>query len=160
MAVKLDKLRIRLIEAAVAAVLAGATIWAVSTAKEFRRASAPASDWFVINEVFVPDHAQGDDPEILYTREVREPFRGFWIVEVQERGVENLSYAACTGSGVNDYDLDDHIPAGQVSLSWFVGRDCKLKPGLYRLRVSVDMSRPGWPVKQVLAMSNLFTVYP
>lgn len=155
-----SKVRIRLAELAVATILAGATIWGVTTARDFRRDAVPASEWFAIKEVFVPDHVMGEDPQMIYDREILQPFRGFWIVEVQERSAGTLSYTACTGSGVNDYDLDDHLPGDTVDLSWFVGRECKLAPGAYRLRVSIDKSRPGWPVKHTLAYSNLFTVSP
>jgi hypothetical protein len=33
-----------------------------------------------------------------------------------------------------------------------------LGPGSYRLRISYDLHRDGWPTKRLVALSNVFTV--
>ena len=66
--------------------------------------------------------------------------------------------AACSGSGASDYEQTDAIPDRTVEFSWFVNRDCNINPGTYRLRVSWDMRRVGWPTKTTVALSNIFEV--
>lgn len=150
--------RLRLVELTVALLLASLVIEGASRGREMQRDLVPVSDWLAVNEVFVPDHPQGTDPQVIYDRTIKEPVRGFWVVEIQNREVENLSFTECSGAGVNDYETTDIIPGGTVSLSWLVGKNCGLKPGRYRLRLSYDVTRPGWSVKSFVVLSNTFTV--
>lgn len=118
----------------------------------------PASAWFEVNEIFVPDHRVGENPEILYDRTIREDFRGFFVAEVQRMEDSGLWFAACSGSGASDYDTSDVIPNRTVTWEWFLNRECAVDPGVYRLRVSWEMKRVGWPTKTTVALSNTFTV--
>ena len=123
-----------------------------------QRDALPASAWFQVNEIFVPDFRVGENPEMIYDRTVREDFRGFFVVEVQQQQANGLWFAACSGSGASDYEQTDAIPDRTVEFSWFVNRDCNINPGTYRLRVSWDMRRVGWPTKTTVALSNIFEV--
>ena len=123
-----------------------------------QRDALPASAWFQVNEIFVPDFRAGENPEMIYDRTVREDFRGFFVVEVQQQQANGLWFAACSGSGASDYEQTDAIPDRTVDFSWFVNRDCSLNPGTYRLRVSWDMRRVGWPTKTTVALSNIFQI--
>lgn len=127
-----------------------------------QRAAVPASDWFVVEELFIPDHEVGSNPQIVYARQIRQPFRGFWVAEAQQRGEDDRSagfFTQCTGSGTNDYELTDILPNDRVSWSWFFDRPCVIPPGTYRVVVSYDMMRPDYPVKRQEARSNVFRVY-
>ena len=125
------------------------------------RADVPASEWFEVSEIFVPDHRVGDNPEIVYDREIRVGHRGFWVVEVQKVSPGDRAgvfQTACTGSGVNDYDLDDVLVDDTVSWSWFLGRPCRVAEGTYRIQLTRDMMIPDWPVKKTKDWSNTFKV--
>ena len=64
----------------------------------------------------------------------------------------------CSGNGLNEYDPSEVIPNNTVSWPWFIGKDCVVEPGTYRLKVSYSMTRPNWPEKRLRAISNEFKV--
>lgn len=153
-----SRLKIRMAEISVALVVVWLVIQISSFVQNTRRDMVSPSAWFEVREVFVPDHVEGSNPLIVYDRIIHEEFRGFWVVEVQRREVDGTTYMVCSGSGVNDYEPEDTIPDSRVAWDWFIGRACIVPPGGYRLRVSYDLTRIGWPVKQVVAISNNFRV--
>jgi hypothetical protein len=124
----------------------------------------PATDWFEVNELFVPDFEFGQDPLLAYERDIRRPFQGFWVAEVESRDAQvtpERFFAACTGSGTNNYDPADYLDPAKVTWSWFLDRPCHIPPGTYRMVVTWDMKIEGSDrVKRYRAMSNVFTVYP
>lgn len=130
--------------------------------QEAEKERVPASDWFVVHDLYVPDHAKNQNPFMQYNREILEDHRGFWIVEVQkqvDRG-SGVFQNQCSGSGVDNYDTRDALPGGAVKLDWFLGRDCDLPEGHYRLELTKTMVKPGWPAKSIKpAYSNVFEVY-
>lgn len=123
------------------------------------KAAVDVTDWFEVNELFVPDHAFASNPQMIYDREVKENVRGFWVAEAQRRGDNGKFSNACTGSATNDYDVEEEIPEDVVDWEWFLFRKCDIPPGTYRLSVSWDFSRPGFPIKQYRKNSNIFVVY-
>jgi hypothetical protein len=154
----MPKWKQRILEVTIAAALAILAIQVITYFRAIAREEVPVSAWFSVAEVFVPDHRAGTDPVIIYDRTVFENVRGFWIVEVQRREYGDLSFTECTGYGINDYEVSDTIPENRVSLSWFVGKECNLTPGTYRLRVSYSFRKQGWPVKDLVVLSNTFVV--
>lgn len=124
--------------------------------RQEQREIVPASAWFQVNSIYVPNFRSGDNPWITYDRTIKEPFKGFWVVEVQRRDPERNAFVLeCHGSGVNDYETGDYIPDNLVSWEWFVGNKCSDIPaGEYRLRVSWVMKRPNWPEKEIVAYSD------
>lgn len=127
-----------------------------------RKANVPVDTWFVLDEIFVPDHEVGSNPGMIYGRQVLVNHRGFWVVEAQRvnpDGREGVFQHACSGSGVNDYDTDEVLGEnGNVSWTWFFGRPCVIPPGTYRVQLTRDMAIPGYPVKQMRGWSNTFIV--
>lgn len=121
------------------------------------RAAVPASDWFEVSELFVPDHQRGSNPGMIYDRRAKVEFRGFWIAEVQRREDKGFS-TECTGSGVKEYRPGDFTTGIPVTWGWFLGRPCPVSQGTYRIIVSYDMFKPGFPVKRYGAISNTFTI--
>jgi len=66
---------------------------------------------------------------------------------------------ACTGTGVNDYGVEDVLGENNaVSWEWFFDRKCEVPPGQYRIQLTRDMRVPDYPVKQGRNWSNTFTV--
>lgn len=155
-----SKLKVRLAETSVALVVVWLVIQISGFVQDAQRGFVSPSAWFEIREIFVPDHVEGSNPLMVYDRIVHEEFRGFWVVEVQRREPDGTTHMVCSGSGVNDYEPNKSIPQNQVSWSWFIGRSCAVPPGKYRLRVSYDLTRLGWPLKHVVAISNNFDVLP
>lgn len=120
----------------------------------------PASSWLVVNEVYVPDFETGSCPNILYDRAIQENFDAFWIVEVQSTKNDSLWTTELSGSGVKEYDPAEVIPDNTVSWPWFTSTSCDVRPGLYRLKTTYTMTRPGWPQKRIFVLSNEFRVHP
>lgn len=159
----------RLTELALAGLVTMAVIQTTDMLSQRERDILPPSAWFQVHEVFVPDFTEGENPMILYDRIIREEFRGFFVVEVQRQLENGLWFADCSGSGVNDYTPEDALPqaadtpGNYVTLDWFINRagsPCRPEPGEYRLRTSYELSRPNWPVKTTLNISNVFTITP
>lgn len=120
-----------------------------------------AQDWFVVNEIFVPDHVQGSNPLVIYDRDILYDFIGFWVAEVQRRDGSELQaqfFNACTGSGTAPYSTTDTIPPEGVTWHWFLDKPCPVGPGQYRIVVTYDLNIPGYDIKRMTARSNVFTV--
>lgn len=154
----------RLIELAAAVALFYMSVALIEYREAVSKANVPAEDWFVVNEIYVPDHPVGSNPNMVYDRTILVGHRGFWIAEAQRispDGREGLFENACTGSGVDDYDPSDVLgPDSTVDWTWFFGRPCVVPPGAYRIQLTRDMTKPGYPVKQDQNFSNTFHVLP
>lgn len=151
--------RWRAIELTLAAALLFIIISATSSITMRLRADVAASNWFTVNEIYVPDFKIGEDPLLTYDRSIKEPFLGFWVIEVERDVGEGKFQLECTGSGVNDYQVADYIPKNQVTWSWFIGRRCEqVPPGDYRIRASWRMRRSEWPDKNIVKYSNMFKI--
>jgi len=152
--------RQRALEAAVAIVLAIGVIYFSTLSVRQYRATVPPNAWIAINELFVPDHITGEDPLMIYDRTIRQNFSGMWVVEVQREEADALFSPICVGSGATNYSTDVVLPDRRVSLTWFVGKNCSMEPGRYRLRATWTIQIPEWPEKKSTATSNIFTVLP
>lgn len=154
----------RITEVFIALALAYLTINMIEYREAVSKANVPASDWFELHEIYVPDHTVGSNPKMIYDRSILIGHRGFWVAEAQKvdpDGREGLFQNACTGSGVSDYDLDDALgPDNEVDWNWFFGRPCVIPPGTYRIQLTRDMTKPGYPAKQDRGYSNTFHVLP
>lgn len=127
--------------------------------EEQRREAALPDQWFVVRNLAVPDFIQGSDPLITYSREVRGPFIGQWVVEVHAVSASSDS-PICTGSGKDFYSANDTLPDAGVYLSWFMGKDCKLPPGKYIIDALWRIEPLGYPQKELHFVSNPFAVRP
>ena len=154
--------RSRVIELTVALTMGSSLLYLIGNINDQRKEGVAASNWFVVNKLYVPSWSVGEDPIITYDRTIKEPFRGFWVTEVQHQDEDTGGFSLeCSGSGINNYEAVDYIPNNQVMWSWYVGNKCSnLSPGQYRLRSSWVMRRSGWPDKSQVVYSNLFTVKP
>ena len=152
-------LRYRLVELAVAFIIMASALYVTDYIQQRSRADVPAANWFTVNDIYIPDFKLGENPVMTYDRTIKEPFRGFWVIELERFLPDGRTVLECSGSGVNDYEVTDYIPENTVSFEWFIGKRCDLiPPGSYRIRGSWKMKRDGWPDKQVIRYSNLFTI--
>jgi len=155
--------RYRALELTVALAFVASAIFFTNMIQQRLRVDIPADNWFVVNELYIPDFRVGENPTMTYDRRIKEPFLGFWVVEVEREVTDEPGRFSleCSGSGVNDYQVADYIPKNTVTWDWFIGRHCEgLRVGKYRVRGSWKMRRPDWPDKEVVAYSNIFTVSP
>tara|TARA_Y100000593_G_scaffold83521_1_gene157494 strand:- start:18960 stop:19481 length:522 start_codon:yes stop_codon:yes gene_type:complete len=149
----------RFTELVIAVVMATAIISLAGQINEQQRDAVSPDAWLRINEVYVPDYPAGEPPMILYDRVIRENFTGFWIVEVQRKTKTGLWSTACSGNGVNEYDPAEVIENNRVTWEWYIGKPCIVDTGVYRLKTTYDMTRPGWPAKRLFSLSNEFIVH-
>lgn len=124
------------------------------------REALPVERWYVVRGVFVPDFVQGEDPFIVYDREIRQPFQATWIVEMHPVGDAN-DFAICTGSGSNYYEPKETLPDSGVKLfAFYMGKKCDVPPGEYILETRWTLTPAGFPAKTLQKSSNIFTILP
>lgn len=151
------------VELTIAAILAFFLMVVVQNRQEAAKLELDASEWFVVNSIYVPDHEVGANPSMIYDRSILQGHRGFWVVEAQRQLVPGQAefFNECSGSGVDNYSVNDIIPDSKVTWEWFFGKPCEVPPGLYRIEMTKDIAVPGYPVKSILPVySNPFRVYP
>lgn len=119
----------------------------------------PATDFFVVRNISVPDFIEDTDPMVVYDRTIKEVFNATWTLEVIST-VPGENYAVCTGSGVNHYTPDKELPKEGVRLSWLLGKDCGLRAGQYTIQAHYEIRPEGFPTKNYSATSNIFNVLP
>jgi hypothetical protein len=117
----------------------------------------PVDHWFTVRSVTIPDFTVGTDPLIQYDRQIRQPFNGTWNVEIHPVGGE-ADYALCNGSGISFYEPKETLPKAGVTLSWFVGKECKLPEGQYIAQMHWEIRPVDVPTKILQISSNNFHV--
>lgn len=141
-----------------ALLLAFGLFWSYSAVTEHLRGHAPASDWFIVRQLFISDFPHGHTgAPVVYDRLIIKPFNAQWVVEITDAATKGL---VCTGSGANHYDVRDQLPDTGVTFEWFVGKDCHLPPGQYIARAYWRIFPKGYPEKEQSITSNVFTVTP
>lgn len=163
MSLNLKTWSVRLAEIAAAGILFVGVSSAIDYRKDAYKRDVQPTEWFTVNDIYVPDHEVGDNPGMIYDRTIGEDHRGFWVAEAQKQvpSETTVFFNECTGSGVADYETSDVIPGDTVTWEWFFGKPCQVPPGTYRIQLTRDMTKPDWPVKRGKpAYSNVFRVYP
>lgn len=145
-------------ELASAVALAGAIITVSHVVAERQKLSTPAEAWLQVNEIFVPDHHEDQDFAVVYDANTRERFDFFRITEVQQKSEQGIWVTACSGSTIGTSEPGAVLVNNTVTWGWLVGQSCSMPAGAYRLRVTYSLSKPGWPIKRVFVLSNVFNV--
>lgn len=145
-------------ELAAAVALAGAIITVSHVVAERQKIATPAEAWLQVNEIFVPDHAPDQDFAVVYDATTRESFDFFRIAEVQQKTEQGIWITVCSGSTLGSSEPSAVLVNNTVTWGWLVGPSCTMPPGDYRLRVTYSLSKPGWPIKRVFVLSNVFNV--
>ena len=123
--------------------------------QQYILAITPYSNWFYVRSIDIADVPFGTDPAVVYDREIRKEFDGEWIVEIVRT---QDKFTICTGFGKNHYEPKDKIPDAGVTLSWLVGKDCKLPKGQYTAQAFWKIMPDGYPPKSLRVISNIFEV--
>ncbi len=116
---------------------------------------ARATDWFLVRKVDIADSPEGTDPAVVYDREIRKPFEGKWIVAIIRTSDK---FKICNGNGESVYEPKYALPEAGVTLSWFIGKDCKLPKGQYIAEAFWTIKPEGFPEKKMRIVSNIFEV--
>jgi len=109
--------------------------------------------------VFVADFSVGDNPIILYNRDIKTEFNGDYTVEVKRLGTNEV---ICRGFERNiTYSPDETLPQ-EPSFNWYVGDVCaeKLGVGEYYLETNWTINVEGKPSRFYKNVSNIFKVLP
>lgn len=151
--------RFRIAELSVAICLLAAILYLRDNVQARWRSDVAPGAWLTINDIYVPDHAVNEVPEITFDRTIKAEFQGYWIVEVQRQDEDANFRLICTANGVRNYDPAYAIPNKTVGWQAFAAGQCQgLPAGEYRVRVTWIMRKPGWPEKTLVAYSNVFRI--
>ena len=118
-------------------------------------------DSFMVVNVFVPDHVEGSDPQITYTRNIRRAASGVWVAEINCDPSQPfcLEQPKCSGNGADNYTP---FESGTLNpeLSWYIGQKCELKNGpSYTLTTYWHMTDSNGKTATVAHTTKPFTVW-
>ncbi len=120
----------------------------------------PASMWFDVRYVRVPDAKANEPIKMLVAREIKRPFQGTWTVAVRQLLDNGSLYTVCHASGASHYNVRAALP-DSVDLQWWTRGECKtLQPGKYLIETAWQMQLPILPDKHIDISSNIFEVRP
>jgi len=115
--------------------------------------------WYDVQSVLVMDTPEGQVPRMVVTRFIRKPFTAEWVATVRkltEDGIETI----CVGNGRSQYLPDAKLPA-DLNMDWWLGKECPLTPGKYKVDTHWTLDVPGYRgPREVTARSNIFVVSP
>lgn len=118
-------------------------------------ATEPASAWFTVDAMVIPDHRVGENPVIDFERTIKKSMTGRWSVETQKFNGSRW-VTVCRGSGISNYSIDEDLPR-PITLNWYRGA-CETEPGLYRLQTVWLFSDGTGLTRSVQNESNDFNV--
>ncbi len=106
--------------------------------------SAPASNWVEVSTFIVPDFEAGANPNIDYTRIIKQEVSSSWNAELRRYDGEAYS-VVCNKAGFSELDPFRSPPSECWSLGSFVDENCvkSLEPGVHRLAVTWELSPRG-----------------
>lgn len=133
----------------------------VSIYKEF----APASDWLVVDKVFVHDAGEGIPNPMDVDRTIVSDFTGEWVAEIHAMDPNRGAFSHhCSSKGENEYHTTDQLPPTGVgpkdlNINWWTWpKKCKLTKGKYRIDTIWRIKPLNYPQKEVRHSSNVFEV--
>lgn len=126
--------------------------------QERSRAAIPASEWFEVKQTFVPDHMAGEDPDVIYKRNIKKAFTADWFVAIYP--ASSPDEIACSGSARWRYRPQKHPPNSKMALSKYVGERCNLPPdryfGLTRWEIMPDGHRSPKIIERPIPSFNVY----
>jgi hypothetical protein len=132
-------------------------------AERLAKEAKPSTDWFEVNILVIPDFSIGEDPKIVYSRNIKQPFNGSWTVDIIHVTDNSI---VCYNSEKRDYTPGRTLSPEGIKISWFFSsvkwENCSssLSPGQYTLRASWILEPAGYPVKNYAVSSNVFRILP
>jgi len=140
-------------------VIGAMLMWGTTQVKQYIRDTAPASDYFVVNQIGIPNFTVGENPKILYDRVVLQDFSATFTAEIQDA---STLQAVCTSTKTVNYSPDKDLPKDGPTLSWLMYReplpDCQPPVGTYRVQICWTIERLDAIPARMCANSNTFSV--
>lgn len=156
---EVSRMRKNLTEIAISGVVVVTAWLAYEQAVTKSRELAPATDWFEVYEIVIPDFTKGTDPDVLYRRAIKQDFSGSWTVTIFKK--DDPGVVACRGSGEARYRTSTKLPNERMPLSDFADPGCVQLPfGCYYGHVHWDISPDGYPAKDIEYEIATFCVRP
>ena len=121
----------------------------------------PATDWFFVRELMVPDFVVGENPVINYDRTILKDFPGRFKIQITE--AKEKGALICVNSKDVDY-IAGRQPPAVVTFGWLFGDaewpacSARLVPGSYQGRVTWEIHERHRPVKELVVRMNVFNV--
>ncbi len=140
-------------------VIGAMLMWSTTQIKQYMRNNAPASDYLVVNQIGIPNFTVGDNPKVLYDREVKQPFHATFTAEIQDAATLQ---SVCASTKSVNYSPEKKLPEGGPTLSWLMYReplpDCQPPVGTYRVQICWTIERLDAVPARMCANSNTFSV--
>ena len=109
--------------------------------------------WYTVEKIHVDDFKQEENSNrvITYKRFVHKDFTADWFVQIIN---QNEGEPQCHGSGKSRYKKSKEKKELKVTVEWFVGKKCNLKPGQYKIN-TIWVNEDG---RSIQSVSNAFNV--
>jgi hypothetical protein len=134
-------------------------MWITTQVQQHFRNTAPASDYFEVNQIGVPNFTVGENPKILYDRVVKQDFTAEFTAEIQDA---SSLQPVCTSTKTVNYTPEKELPVDGPTLSWLMYReplpDCVPPVGTYRVHICWTIERLNAIPVRMCAHSNTFSV--
>ena len=131
---------------------------------EGRKEAEPASNWYVLRSINVPDFVEGDDPVVTFESEVRQPVMVEFNVQAHKINDGVGFPPVCPTEGRIYRTPDDNKGLTLVKWSEFMAMgahpDCQLPAGEFILKARVGLKIAGYPDKELDRASAPFRVLP
>lgn len=146
-------------DAAYILVIGAAVMWITTDVRQYIRDNAPVSDYFVVNQIGIPNFAVGENPKVLYDRVVMKEFSATFTAEIQDAATLQ---SVCASTKTVIYSPDKSLPKDGPTLSWLMYReplpDCMPDVGTYRVQICWTIERLDDTPARMCATSNIFSV--
>lgn len=140
-------------------VIGASMMWLTTQVKQYMRNDAPASDYFIVSQIGIPNFTVGENPLVLYDRTVLQDFTAEFTAEIQDA---STLQAVCTSTKTVNYSPDKDLPEGGPTLSWLMYReplpDCNPPVGTYRVHICWTIDRVEAVPVRMCEHSNTFSV--
>lgn len=150
-----------------AAGLTGYMVWADRSERNQRREEwqakrdEPASSWYVVRGVNVLAFVEGDDTQVSFDREIRQPFTLEWTLQTYSAEAKPGQRPECATDGKNFLTPNPSNEITVIPWSELWRKDpCNLRAGNYILKAHGVLKIVGYPEKEVERASNIFRVLP
>lgn len=130
-------------------------IISTSVFKHVNNTINPISQCFNPTSIEVSNGVTGDNVDVKYLRTVDCSFEGKYQVVIEDM---DRDFNVCDNSEQIPYSPKPHNGPITFKLNQFVGEQCYLLPGLYRIRVVWDIIRPWHDPERVELFSNVFEI--
>lgn len=151
--------------ASVGTALGAAVAFAAHVAVQYWKAWEPATNWLEIEALSIRDAAVGEDPRLVFRRNIKRDFPATYIVSLFrfENEADTTGTFYCSGQGGSYYKAGRKLPPAAITLSWLMGREtnpCQMGRGIYRATVTYTITPDGYQPKVLSVDSNYFVVPP